>query len=142
VSSSVPHIEENAVLARIFARLPHGLQHSFTPEQVSALGMATYEAPAPHKVAIRRTFNVFGRRYYFAMFSGRDRRSSRHDFAAIPADEFRADWRYALMILFLTGAAMAVIVGGAMLFWSSVSEFIGGERSVPPPARSEFFIGR
>jgi hypothetical protein len=118
-------VEENALLARIYARMPIDVQLSFTPEQMAALGLATYEPATPHKVAIRKTFGVFGRRYYFALFMGRERRETRSTLKAY-ADEFRADWRYIVSLLF----GLLVVGGGlalaANMAWSYAVLAVGG----------------
>ncbi len=68
-------IEDNAILTRIFARLPAHMRDTFTPDQVVALAQATFEKPTPHAVAIRKIIPFFGGPYYLAVFAGRDRRS-------------------------------------------------------------------
>lgn len=123
-------IEENALLARIYARMPVDVQLSFTPEQMAALGHATYDQGTPHKVAIRKTVSFFGRRYYFAIFAGRDRRRGRND-ADTYADEFRADWRYVVMILLVLAAGLAIAVAAIMYLWLLAVTYVGGPYRVP-----------
>jgi len=119
-------VENNAVLARIYARMPVEMQMSFTPEQLAALGMATYDAPTPHKVAIRKSFGLFGRRYYLALFMGRDRRGAPWGYLKHYADEFRADWRYIVSMLFALAAGMALIAAAANALWHFTATAVGG----------------
>jgi hypothetical protein len=128
--SAIAMIEENAVLARIYARMPVDVQLSFTPEQMAALGEATYDGPAQHKVAIRKTVSFFGRRYYLALFAGRDRRHGRGTIEKY-ADEFRADWRYVVMILLLLAAGPTIIVGTILYVWLLAVSYVGGPYRVP-----------
>jgi hypothetical protein len=117
-------VEENTLLARIYARMPVDVQMSFTPEQIAALGSATYDPPTPHKVAIRKTFGFFGKRYYLALFMGRDRRGGRG--AATPPDEFSADWRYVLSVLATLGI-LATLLGVACTYaWFYAASAVGG----------------
>ncbi|OYW55357.1 MAG: hypothetical protein B7Z29_07285 [Hyphomicrobium sp. 12-62-95] len=117
-------VEENALLARIYARMPLDVQMSFTPEQIAALGAATYDPPTPHKVAIRRVFGMFGKRYYFALFMGRDRRGNRESF--VPVNEFRADWRYVVSVLGTLGLIFALIALAATQVWLYAASAVGG----------------
>lgn len=119
-------VEENAVLARIYARLPADVQMSFTPEQTAALGLASYDPPSPHKVSIRKTFGFLGNRYYIALFMGRDRRGSRHGILSACADEFRADWRYVLSLLVTLTAIISVLAALATTAWYHAADFVGG----------------
>jgi hypothetical protein len=132
-------IEDNAVLTRIFARMPAHMQHSFTPEQLEALGHATYDAPTPHAVAIRKTLRLFGTRYYLAIFMGRDRRGRPEDTVDL-TEEFRADWRYLAVSVVLLAAVAALIYVLGWAFWSSVAKSIGGEISAAPATLHEFFV--
>jgi hypothetical protein len=118
-------VEDNALLARIYARMPVDVQLSFTPEQMAALGLATYEPATPHKVAIRKTFGLFGRRYYFALFMGRDRRGTRSALKEY-ADEFRADWRYVMSMLFILIVAGGGLALAASTAWSYAVLTVGG----------------
>jgi hypothetical protein len=117
-------VEDNATLARIYARMPVDVQLSFTPEQIAALGQATFEPPAPHRVAIRKTGGLFGRRYYFALFMGRDRRTPQHGSAYI--DEFRADWRYVASVLATLAICAALISTLAFHAWHFMAATVGG----------------
>jgi hypothetical protein len=120
-------VEENAVLARIYARLPLDVQMSLTPEQTAALGLATYDLPTPHKVAIRKTFGIFGRRTYFALFMGSDRRANRQSAALNAyADEFRADWRYLLGILVTLAVIVSTLGAAATTAWYYAADAVGG----------------
>ena len=89
-------VEENALLARIYARLPLDVQMSFTPEQTAALGLATYDPPTPHKVAIRKTF------------------------------EFRADWRYLLGMLVTLIVIFSTLGAAATTAWYYAADAVGG----------------
>jgi hypothetical protein len=129
-------VEENALLARIYARMPVDVQLSFTPEQIAALGAATYEAPTPHKVAIRRVFGLFGKRYYFALFMGRDRRGNRESF--VPVNEFRADWRYVISVLGTLGLIFTLIAMAATQAWLYAASAVGGPYR--PSAIQEFTL--
>lgn len=119
-------VEENAVLARIYARLPVDVQLSLTPEQLAALGRATYDPPTPHKVAIRKTFRLFGKPFYLALFMGRDRRGHRDGILTAYANEFRADWRY--MVGMLT--VLLLVFGGLVIVafeaWHQAAQWVGG----------------
>jgi hypothetical protein len=117
-------VEQNSLLARICARMPVEVQMSFTPEQIAALGVATYYPPSPHKVAIRKTFGIFGKRYYLALFMGRDRRVPGGNHAA--PDEFRADWRYVLSGLVAVCLIASLIVFGLTYAWSYAAVAVGG----------------
>ncbi len=117
-------VEENALLARIYARMPVDVQMSFTPEQIAALGMATYDPPTPHKVSIRKTFGLFGRRYYLAVFMGRDRRGNRDGIAY--KDEFRADWRYVLSVLATLALLVALLSAVMTQVWYYAASAVGG----------------
>ncbi len=119
-------VEENAVLARIYARLPLDVQMSFTPEQTAALGLATYDPPTPHKVAIRKTFGIFRKRYYFALFMGSDRRGSRPGILHACADEFRADWRYLLGMLVTLVVILGTLTAAATSAWYYAADAVGG----------------
>ncbi len=134
------HIEDNAVLTRIYARLPLHVQCSFTPEQIEALGLATYDEPTPHKVAIRKTIPLFGTRYYLAIFAGRDRRGHTGADKVHLVEEFRADWRYLVVMLMLLFVALALVYVGAWAFWSNFAPYIAGEISSAPATISEFFV--
>lgn len=126
-------VEENAVLARIYARMPVDVQMSFTPEQMAALGMATYDPPTPHKVAIRKTFGIFGKRYYFALFMGRDRRGGRQSLFKTYSDEFKADWRYIVSMLFALVFSVGLVAAGAVSIWYYAAATVGGAyRPVAP----------
>ncbi len=129
-------VEENAVLARIYARLPVDVQMSFTPEQTAALGLATYDPPTPHNVAIRKTFGLFGKRYYFALFMGRDRRGNRHSALKLYTDEFRADWRYILGMLATLVVAGGLLAAAAVTVWYVTADAVGG--AYRPVAVQEF----
>jgi hypothetical protein len=118
-------VEENAMLARIYARMPVEVQLSFTSEQMAALGLATYETSTPHKVAIRKTVGLFGRRYYFALFMGRDRRETRSALKEY-ADEFRADWRYIVSMFFILVVSGGVLALAASTAWSYAAMTVGG----------------
>lgn len=117
-------VEDNALLARIYARMPLHLQLTFTPEQIAALGEATYDPPTPHKVGIRRTFGLFGRRYYLALFMGRDRRGNRD--GAAPINEFRADWRYVVSVLGTLGLIFTLIAIAVTQAWLYAASAVGG----------------
>ncbi len=117
-------VEENALLARIYARMPVAIQLSFTPEQIAALGEATYDPPTPHKVAIRRTFGIFGKRFYLALFMGHDRRGNRESF--VPVNEFRADWRYVVSVLGTIGLIFTLVAIAVTQAWYYASEAVGG----------------
>ncbi len=119
-------VEENAVLARIYARLPLDVQMSFTPEQTAALGLATYDPPTPHKVAIRKTLGIFGKRYYFALFMGSDRRGNRQGLLHTYADEFRADWRYLLGMLVTLVVIFGSLGAAATSAWYYAADAVGG----------------
>jgi hypothetical protein len=119
-------VEENAVLARIYARLPLDVQMSFTPEQTAALGLATYDPPSPHKVSIRKTLGFLGKRYYFALFMGRDRRGDRHGVMQTYADECRADWRFVLGILVALIATLGILSAVAVTSWYYAADAVGG----------------
>lgn len=123
---SVVVVEENAVLARIYARIPVDVQLSFTHEQITALGRATYEPPAPHRVAIRKSAGLFGRRYYFALFMGRDRRSAECENSAEYTDEFRADWRYVTSVLATLAIAATLLTTLAVHTWHYMAATVGG----------------
>lgn len=127
-------VEENALLARIYARMPVDVQLSFSPAQIEALGAATYDPPTPHKVSIRKTFGIFGRRYYFALFMGRDRRGGRDGYS--PPDEFRADWRYVISVLATLALITALLVTAATQAWYYAAATVGG--SYRPVAVPEF----
>ncbi len=129
-------VEENAVLARLFARLPLHAQASFTPDQIAALGLATYEPPTQHKIAIRRTFGFFGKGYYFALFMGHDRRGRRSGSFTAYADEFRADWRYLLGVFITLGLIGAVFTTAAVTVWYQAAASVGG--AYRPVAVQEF----
>ncbi len=98
-------IEDNAILTRIFARLPVDMRETFTPDQVVALAQATFEKPTPHAVAIRKIIPLFGGPYYLAVFAGRDRRSKKAAAGiATPRKAKRGKVRLALLaILFAAG---------------------------------------
>lgn len=117
-------VEENALLARIYARMPIDVQLTFTPEQIAALGRATYDPPTPHKVAIRRVFGLFGNRYYLALFMGRDRRGNRESF--VPVNEFRADWRYVISVLGTLGVIFTLITLAVTQAWFYAAAAVGG----------------
>lgn len=119
-------VEENALLARIYARLPLDVQMSFTPEQTAALGLATYDPPTPHKVAIRKTFGIFGNRTYVAFFMGSDRRGARQSVLNAGADEFRADWRYLLGMLVTLIAIFSTLGAAATIAWHYAADAVGG----------------
>ena len=119
-------VEENALLARIYARLPLDVQMSFTPEQTAALGLATYDPPTPHKVAIRKTFGIFGKRTYFALFMGFDRRGARQGVLNACADEFRADWRYLLGMLVTLVVIFSTLGAAATTAWYYAADAVGG----------------
>jgi hypothetical protein len=129
-------VEDNALLARIYARMPLDVQMSFTPEQIAALGAATYDPPTPHKVAIRRVFGMFGKRYYFALFMGHDRRGNRESF--VPVNEFRADWRYVVSVLGTLGLIFALIALAATQVWLYAASAVGGPYR--PVAFQEFTL--
>lgn len=129
-------VEDNAVLARIYARMPVDVQMSFTPEQIAALGLATYDPPSPHKVAIRKTFGFFGKRYYLALFMGRDRRGHRQGFLKTYADEFRADWRYLVSILATLIVVFGLLATVAITVWYHAADIVGG--AYRPVATEEF----
>lgn len=129
---SVVVVENNPLLARVYARMPVDVQLSFTTEQITALGQATYEPPAPHRVAIRKTSRLFGRRYYFALFMGRDRRSTGSAPADAFADEFRADWRYVMSVLATLAIGAALVCTLAFHAWHYMAATVGGPyRPVP-----------
>lgn len=117
-------VEDNVMLARIYARMPVDVQLSFTPEQIAALGQATYEPTTPHSVAIRKTGGVFGRRYYFALFMGRDRRGPEPGSSYF--DEFRADWRYVTSVLATLAIGAALISTLAFHAWHYMASTVGG----------------
>jgi hypothetical protein len=119
-------VEENALLARIYARLPLDVQMSFTPEQTAALGLATYDPPTPHKIAIRKTFGIFGKRTYFALFMGADRRGARQGVLNACADEFRADWRYLLGMLVTLVVIFSTLGAAATTAWYYAADAVGG----------------
>jgi hypothetical protein len=119
-------VEENALLARIYARLPLDVQMSFTPEQTAALGLATYDPPTPHKVAIRKTFGIFGKRTYFALFMGSDRRGARQGVLNACPDEFRADWRYLLGMLVTLVVIFSTLGAAATTAWYYAADAVGG----------------
>lgn len=137
MTDTVLYVEENAQLARIYARMPVDVQMSFTPDQMMALGLATYEPATPHKVAIRKTISVFGRHYYFALFAGKDRRRGRGELHHV-ADEFQADWRYLLMMMLIFTAALALLAVAALGLWSWLAVLVGGQNTILPPAINEF----
>ena len=129
-------VEENAVLARLYARLPLHAQASFTPDQIAALGLATYEPPTPHKVAIRKTFGLFGKSYYFALFMGHDRRGRRSGLFSGYVDEFRADWRYLLGVFITLGLTCTLFTAVAVTVWYYAAATVGG--AYRPVAVQEF----
>ncbi|MGE5267199.1 MAG: hypothetical protein ACM3L9_07530 [Deltaproteobacteria bacterium] len=130
-------VEDNPTLARIYARMPVDVQLSFTPEQIAALGQATYEPPTPHRVAIRKTGGFFGRRYYFALFMGRDRRGPEHGSAYL--DQYRADWRYVASVLATLAIGAALISTLAFHAWHYMAAAVGGPYR---PVAAEGFISR
>ena len=118
VDSPYAHIEDNAVLTRIFARLPEHMRASFTPEQMHALAEATYDKPTAHSIAIRKSIPFFGSHYYLAVFAGPDRRRKPSSAEAFIQRGFRRSWRYnlarlglfliALLALYILTVAFAV----------------------------------
>ena len=138
MNDGVTYVEENALLARIYARMPVDVQMSFTPEQIAALGAATFEAPAPHRIAIRKTFGLLGRHYYFAVFAGKDRRRDTAPVQHHVSDEFRADWRYLLMMVLMLCAGLALLCGVLLSFWLIVASLAGGQYPSAPAAINEF----
>jgi hypothetical protein len=106
VNSPSAYIENNAVLTRIFARLPEHLRASFTQEQLIALAAATYDKPTEHALAIRKTVPWFGKRYYLAFFFGRDRRSKPSSGEAFVQSGLRRGWKHYVIMALLFASAM------------------------------------
>lgn len=60
---------------RLLKRLPEEHRSGFTAEQLRALALASVPPPPNHQVEYRVSLPFFGRRYYLALFVGRERRA-------------------------------------------------------------------
>lgn len=72
---TVNDIDWHPTLRRLITQLPPRVSASFSTEQLLALSRATRPAPSPHAVEYRVSIPLFGRRYYFTLFAGRERRT-------------------------------------------------------------------
>ncbi len=126
------HIEDNAVLTRIFARLPEHMRSSFTPEQMYHLGQATFDKPTEHSVAIRKTFPFGGRHYYCAFFAGPDRRRKPSTAEAFVQNGLRRGWKhYVIMCLFFFAAMAALYITVLALGYSMTAVFATDVQNSP-----------
>jgi hypothetical protein len=121
VNNTAAYIEDNAVLTRIFARLPEHMRSSFTPEQLQALAQATYDRPTEHSVAIRKTFPWLGKRYYWAFFAGPDRRHKPTLAQAFVQSGLRRGWKHHVIMLLIFVSAMVGLYATVMAFGLSMT---------------------
>ena len=69
---STSAIDWHPAFSRLFAGLPHDVQASMSPAQLAALSRVMQ--PQSDSRRLRVSLPVFGRRYYLAVFLGRERR--------------------------------------------------------------------
>ncbi len=95
-------------LARLLSGLPMGARVFFTPEQLAALDVAivrTRQRPNTHKIDYRVSVPLFGRRYYFVLLAGKERRT----LARIRSEGHTETWRLTLAYAILMSA---IVMGG------------------------------
>lgn len=68
-------IEWHPTFRRLIEALPGHIRSSLTSEQLEALSFASRPQASPHLVNVRVSIPLLWRRYYFACFIGRERRS-------------------------------------------------------------------
>lgn len=104
-------------LLRLVAALPPAASARFTPEHLAALDVAisrTRPRPGTHKLDYRVSLPFFGRRYYFVLLGGRERRSR----ARIASDGQDASWRLSLAygVLFTVVASAGMFAVMILLY--------------------------
>lgn len=109
--SAYVRAETNPALARMFDRIPAHVRQSFSPDQIEALRRASLQGPERHMLAVRRTIPIFGRRYYLAMFIGRDRRRPLTKVELFLARGMRESWfrRMAIAVVLLALAGLVAL---------------------------------
>ena len=71
VDAGKPH----PTFTRVLAKIPPEIRRTFTPIQMGALAHALRPSPLHHAIDYRVSLPLFGRRFYFTMLLGRERRS-------------------------------------------------------------------
>ncbi len=76
---AVPVASAKPALGRLLHHVPREVVDSFTPEQLRALGQAVAQSQMPrqHRVEVRRTLSLLGRKYYLVVLLGKDHRTRR-----------------------------------------------------------------
>lgn len=116
----------------MFARLPGPMRASFTPEQIYALGQATYDRPTEHRIAIRKTFPFRGQHVYFAFFAGQDRRRKPSTAEAFVQNGLRRGWKHHVIMGLMFLAALAMLYATALaLAYSMTAVFATDVQNSP-----------
>ena len=69
---------DDAFFERLFSKLPSDMATSFNDDQLKVISYAFGTRRwREHAVDLRRIFSLFGRRYYFVLLAGAERRSRR-----------------------------------------------------------------
>lgn len=74
-TAPITGIGTNSAFDRLAARLPAAIFATLTPEQLSAIEKAVRPTPARHRVDFRVSIPWLRRRYYIALYAGRESRS-------------------------------------------------------------------
>jgi len=109
--------EPSPDLSRLLAAIPRGASAAFTPEHLAALDVAiaqTRSRPANHRIDFRVSVPVFGRRYYFVLLGGKERRS----YERLTREGHNSTWRMSLAYAFLAGtiASTSMVVVFLLLY--------------------------
>lgn len=101
--------KEEETLARFLNKLPQEVAESFDATQRQALMTAlTSSPPASKKVDVRKSFSLLGRKYYFVVLLGKDRRTHKRVRVAQLEAQDKGLRRY--LSMGLAGGLLSVVV--------------------------------
>lgn len=121
---NAPPFRPSHELLRILAAIPPTASSVFTPQQLAALDVAiarTRPRPGSHKLDYRVSVPFFGRRYYFVLLGGKDRRTR----ARVIHEGHAATWRLSLAYVILMSAVMSGGMFAVVLVLYVVKSLLG-----------------
>ncbi len=124
--------QKNAAFKRMMRRLPAHIRASLTPLQLEAIADAVVETNARHSLAVRKSWRVFGRRYYLAFFIGRENRRRPTAVETFVSQGLELSWRQrAVNAVFGGGIALLAMAAGVGLVTLFVT-LLGHETVMQP----------